>query len=901
MAQTHHSLGPDLFHHPSSSSSITRVPSQLDEGYSEDTRSQDADSEMTYANEVEMAMQNAITQVMLLPEEQRKQVIERLIGTLPNALKEHVGQYCVRLTHFDPVHSLPSELMFDVLSYMTPKDLLACGTVSKSWREMAQDDKLWRSCFAREGWLVDRGKLDKYESWAKKKGPKYVEGKRAGRRGMLERKGSRKRKPGEAFSDVEAVQTEGSGDEVKMDGTPDAAPQGHVSDSDSMEGVDRDSPVLDGNIRTMSPSDALMETGISRRSSFSFAASSHTSPPSLPSPGPSPADFSPSPKLFRPGPPENPKLSWPYMYKMRARLESNWEREGAHKMFSLPHPSYPQEGHTECVYTIQHTSRYLVSGSRDKTIRKWDLNTCRLIGEPMSGHEMSVLCLQFDDRPEHDIIVSGGSDAHVVIWQFSTGKMLKKLANAHTESVLNLRFDERYIVTCSKDKSIKVWNRRAVAKDDPMIPEAMIDLWASLPDHLCENPGPMVPEYTLLATLTGHNAAVNAVMIHDTTIISASGDRTIKSWDIKKTHLNKTYVGHTKGIACVQFDGRRIVSGSSDNTVRIFDAENMAEVACLAGHANLVRTVQARFGDLDIVTDKELEDEAKQADRNFFRALENGMNPASASRGAPRNAGSSRPEDMLSLGTKVPPGGGGSRWAKIVSGSYDESVIIWKRDREGRWVKKQTLKQDELLNAHFRPGRYERRIHGARIPTLPAAPAPAANNNSAATQVQTALHHIQHLSQALQNGALNGTVVSNGQMSHLTTVQNQLHHQVQSQNQTSQNQTSQNQTQNQQNGNNAAPAAQQTNNPPAAPAGAQQPANNNQPPAAPVIQPQQHHPHAPVAPNRPHTSESNRVFKLQFDARRIICCSQNKVIVGWDFANGDPELERMGDWSVETA
>jgi F-box and WD-40 domain protein 1/11 len=34
-----------------------------------------------------------------------------------------------------------------------------------------------------------------------------------------------------------------------------------------------------------------------------------------------------------------------------------------------------------------------------------------------------------------------------------------------------------------------------------------------------------------------------------------------------------------------------------------------------------------------------------------------------------------------------------------------------------------------------------------------------------------------------------------------------------------------------------------------------------------------------------------RVFKLQFDARRIICCSQMPVIVGWDFANGDERIE----------
>jgi len=34
----------------------------------------------------------------------------------------------------------------------------------------------------------------------------------------------------------------------------------------------------------------------------------------------------------------------------------------------------------------------------------------------------------------------------------------------------------------------------------------------------------------------------------------------------------------------------------------------------------------------------------------------------------------------------------------------------------------------------------------------------------------------------------------------------------------------------------------------------------------------------------------SRVFKLQFDARRIICCSQDSRIIGWDFANGDSEI-----------
>ncbi|TKA50151.1 hypothetical protein B0A55_13317, partial [Friedmanniomyces simplex] len=89
-------------------------------------------------------------------------------------------------------------------------------------------------------------------------------------------------------------------------------------------------------------------------------------------------------------------------------------------------------------------------------------------------------------------------------------------------------------------------------------------------------------------------------------------------------------------------------------------------------------------------------------------------------------------------------------------------------------------------------------------------------------------------------------------------------------------------------------AAAAAHHPAAAPAPVAAP-----PPAAPGVAA---HPNNPNNPNPPHNArESNRVFKLQFDARRIVCCSQHRVIVGWDFANGERELERVGGWSVETS
>lgn len=881
--------------------------SQHDEGYSEDPngspRSEDTDMGLDTdfelavggAEALDVTVRKLVASLLTLPPAKRNEIVQVLIPTLPNACKEEISALIERLTHFDPTIYLPNEIVLHIFSYLTPAGLLCASRVSRAWRTRAQDERLWRLCFAREGWLVDRKQIDAFERLAEKRGRKVAEGilkntskARAdteGRPPRLESNESRKRGRDEAFREDESMLLEQVDEPQSIEPTNSALEErpANVSDDEKMEGVEAMST---SSVSPLEPSPAE---------------------PSLVETVHHPAAFNVAPAIFQPATthPYTPKLSWPYLYKQRRRLELNWEK-GDYKMFQLPHPDHLDEGHEECVYTIQHTPRHLVSGSRDKSIRIWDLETQRLKMDPLCGHEASVLCLQFDERPEQDIIVSGGSDACVLVWKFSTGEIIKKLASAHNESVLNLRFDDRYIVTCSKDKTIKVWTRHALARDSPLIPQHVLHDFASAREP---GAGQMIAEYTLLTTLLGHAAAVNAVMIHGNTIVSASGDRYIKSWDLSTGQFKKSYSGHTKGIACVQFDGRRIVSGSSDNTVRIFDAEKQAEIACLTGHSNLVRTVQARFGDLDTVTDAELEAEARQADRGFYAAVARGLQPASVSRrhgGGVRNPGSSRPEAMLAVGTKIPPGGGGSRWAKIVSGSYDESVIVWKRDVDGSWVPRLKLRQDSLL----RPPNSRRAAAPGIVPQANANGTPALAHAQAHHHLATAHGHLAQANHLLHAHQQQG---QGAPANHLASIANnvQHHHQQLMQSAQQQAQSQVPHTGSVQNPNGTTTTHQQhisttqngqvVNGAAAAPAAG--PANPG---------PQQHQAGpapagvaagAGAAPHGHHREgrDSNRVFKLQFDARRIICCSQNKVIVGWDFANGDPELERVGEWSLETA
>jgi F-box and WD-40 domain protein 1/11 len=640
------------------------------------------------------------------------------------------------------------------------------------------------------------------------------------------------------------------------------------------------------------------------------------------------------------------KFSWPWIYKQRRLLERNWEK-GKYASFRLPHPQHEHEGHTECVYTIQHIGDTLVSGSRDASIRIWDLSTYRLKAKPLYGHDASVLCLQFDDRPEEDIIISGGSDNYVIVWKFSTGEIIKKMTDAHTESVLNLRFDERYLVTCSKDKTIKIWNRKEISNTDPIIPMRAINAFANMD---------IIPPLTLLdafgGSRDGHGAAVNAVQIHGDIIVSASGDRCVKAWNIHTGYPMKKYEGHTKGIACVQFDGRRVVSGSSDNTVRIFDYETYQEIACLDGHSDLVRTVQARFGDLRITSDEELHAQARQVDANFRRAAAAGAieERKISRRGPGRNAGSSDPNKVLSLGNKIPPGGGGSKWARIVSGSYDETVIVWKRDGEGNWKPNQRLHQGMLPNtraaAAARSGAAFQPAITQALAVYPLTAADAAAQQAQVQQAQirqqAATAALAQRQQAQQQRLLNAQQAQRDALQRSPLAANAV-----------QNFGAASDAQPSTHPHNSAPRYAQPRDglsagpvsgappvvvspaaiggalPVAAPAagpstasrpilaqtavgpGTQGPSIATAAPAPGPANLQPHHHHHGHHHHHHHhhrnpaaaaaaRAESNRVFKLQFDARRIIACSQNRVIVGWDFAAGNKDLEMIGDWSSET-
>ncbi|KAG2335537.1 WD40 repeat-like protein, partial [Suillus weaverae] len=80
------------------------------------------------------------------------------------------------------------------------------------------------------------------------------------------------------------------------------------------------------------------------------------------------------------------------------------------------------KGHKERVYDVAFIcgTRLLVTGSYDKSLRVWDLDTGKQVGEPLLGHDGAVWGVAAS--PDGRWIVSGGENGSILVWEVATNK-----------------------------------------------------------------------------------------------------------------------------------------------------------------------------------------------------------------------------------------------------------------------------------------------------------------------------------------------------------------------------------------------------------------------------------------------------------------------------------------------
>jgi WD40 repeat protein len=261
-------------------------------------------------------------------------------------------------------------------------------------------------------------------------------------------------------------------------------------------------------------------------------------------------------------------------------------------------------GHQHAVnaVVVSPDGRRVVSGSLDRTVAVWDVET----GAPirwLTGHQAAVNSVAMS--PDGQRIVLGSQDNTVAVWDLETGAQIHLLIG-HQDWVWSVAVspDGRRIVSGSQDDTLVVWdldtgtlihrldghqaavNSVAVSPDGQRIISGAQDgTWAVWD----------LEAGTLIHRLTGHQDSVNAVAVSPDgqRIVSGSRDNTVGVWDIETGKLVHRLTGHQGWVnsVAVSPDGTRIVSGSNDKTVTVWDLQTGMPIHWLTGHHAAVNSV----------------------------------------------------------------------------------------------------------------------------------------------------------------------------------------------------------------------------------------------------------------------------------------------------------------------
>ena len=284
----------------------------------------------------------------------------------------------------------------------------------------------------------------------------------------------------------------------------------------------------------------------------------------------------------------------------------------AHPAASLPIASLWQcvhtfIGHTEVVTSValSRDGKMLVSGSFDKTVKLWKVNTGQLI-TTVTGHSREVNCVAFSQ--DGKLFASGSGDKTIKVWEVSSGRLICALGgpfSGHSEAVKTLAFspDGQILISGGADKTIRLWRLSAAKEICALKGQAgpIFSLAVSCDGKTFACGGRekhlrirQIEDGKLVRSIQGSSRYVLSVALsQDGNLLAAGGVLHIELWDLSKGEKIATLQGHADTVRSLAFsaNGKLLVSGGYDGAVKLWDPATGQKIDTLKGHHGPVSSV----------------------------------------------------------------------------------------------------------------------------------------------------------------------------------------------------------------------------------------------------------------------------------------------------------------------
>ncbi len=246
-------------------------------------------------------------------------------------------------------------------------------------------------------------------------------------------------------------------------------------------------------------------------------------------------------------------------------------------------------GHADHVLSAAFSpldGRWLLTASRDKTVRIWDVKTGREVdGSPLQGHSWWVWSAVFSADEKQ--IVSAGQDGKVIIWSVDTSGPAPRAIQAKTflghkgpVFAAAISPDGRHVASGGSDNRVLVWQ-------PDNIKEVEIKRLVSA--------APLAQQES--RSFEGHSAPVRALSFSPDSqyVLSGGDDNTVRVWEVETGRLRTLLRGHSRPVQSCAFapDARHVVSVSQEGQIKLWDMLDYRHVSAghgqvLAGHEDAI-------------------------------------------------------------------------------------------------------------------------------------------------------------------------------------------------------------------------------------------------------------------------------------------------------------------------